>query len=199
MTTQVIPELTRLVSQGDGTHRVTLRLQPAALGDVRVVLTVRGGDVRVSLAAGSEARTALLADAPALHRMLTGSGAESIRIVVRDPVGGPGTLAPTATSSTAGAPTSSAPAAPSATPSVPPTDGSGGSTGSGASSAADAGAFGPGHHSSPGHGGSGEGQAWTPGHTPATDGRSNSGSLPASHRTIDQDAVAPLSGVDVTM
>jgi len=186
VTTQVIPELTRLVSQGDGTHRMTLRLQPAALGDVRVVLTVRGGEVRVSLAAGTEAQSALLADAPALHRMLAGTGAESTRIVVRDLAGAqPGTLAPPSSAATPNSTQPSAPVAPSTA-----------STGVGADGT---GAFGPGHHSSPGQGSSGEGQAWTPGRTPATDGRSTDGSHPATRQTIDQDTVTPTVGVDVTM
>ncbi len=183
VTTQVIPEVTRLVSQGDGTHRLTLKLQPAALGDVRVVLTVRGGEVRVSLAAGTDARAALLADAPALHRMLSGTGAETTRIVVRDLLGTqPGTLA-AATSDQTPANTSQV-AAPA------------NSNGVGADGT---GAFGPGHHSSPGHEGPGEGQARTPGHTPATDGRSRDGGHPVTGRTIDQDTVTPSSGVDVTM
>jgi len=177
VTTQVVPELNRLVSQGDGTHRVTLRLQPAALGDVRVVLTVRAGTVRVSLAANADARAALLADAPALHRMLTGTGAESTRIVVRDLLGTqPGTLAPATPVSSSNDATTSDP----------------GNTNN-------SGAFGPSHHDSPGHRAPGEGQARTPGHTSAMDGRSSDGGHPVPRRPIDQDTVTPLAGVDVTM
>jgi len=179
ITTQVVPELTRLVSQGDGTHRVTLHLQPAALGDVRVVLTVRGGEVRVSLAADGDARAALLADAPALHRMLTGTGAESTRIVVRDLLGAqPGTLAPAA-------------------PVASSNDATGG--GNDPANTNGSGAFGPGHHDSPGHRAPGGGQARTPGHTSAMDGRSSNGGHPVPRRPIDQDTVTPLAGVDVTM
>jgi hypothetical protein len=79
-----LPETARLVSRGGGTHRITLQLQPAALGEVRVVLTVRGGEVRVSLAAGAEARSALLHQAPELHQMLERAGALSPQIVVRE-------------------------------------------------------------------------------------------------------------------
>lgn len=84
VSTQVLPELARLVSQGDGTHRITLHLQPAALGDVRVVLTVRAGQVHVSLAAGDAARATLLREAPELHRMLDRLGAGQTQIIVRD-------------------------------------------------------------------------------------------------------------------
>ena len=55
----MIPEIATLTSRGEGVHRVTLQLNPRALGDVRVVLTMRHGDVHVRLAAGPEARAAL--------------------------------------------------------------------------------------------------------------------------------------------
>ena len=84
VTAQVFPEVTRLVSTGNGTHRVTLQLNPAALGEVRVTLTVRAGVVRVSLAASSEAQASLLHGAPELRRLLELTGASDTRIVVRD-------------------------------------------------------------------------------------------------------------------
>ncbi len=86
VTAQVFPEVTRLVSTGTvtGTHRVTLQLNPAALGEVRVTLTIRAGVVRVSLAASSEAQASLLQGAPELRRLLELTGASDTRIVVRD-------------------------------------------------------------------------------------------------------------------
>lgn len=96
VTGQVFPEVTSLVSRGDGTHRITLTLNPEALGEVRVVMTVRDGAVHVRLAAGHEARQALVEGSPELTRLLELAGASESRIVVRDlPAGsastGPGT------------------------------------------------------------------------------------------------------------
>jgi flagellar hook-length control protein FliK len=81
---QVVPEVTRLVSRGDGVHRLTMRLQPEGLGDVRVTLTVRDGEVDVRLAAGDDARRALLEGAPELRRVLELAGATEARVLVRD-------------------------------------------------------------------------------------------------------------------
>jgi flagellar hook-length control protein FliK len=81
---QVIPEVTSLVSRGDGTHRITLSLNPEALGEVRVVMTVRDGSVHVRLAAGHEAHQALLEGSPELTRLLEQAGATETRVVVRD-------------------------------------------------------------------------------------------------------------------
>ncbi len=93
----MIPEVTRLVSQGNGTHRLTMTLRPEALGEVRVTLTVRDGEVRVRFAAGEEAQRALVEGAPELRRVLELAGAGDTRVVVRDlaqPVT-PGTTSPT--------------------------------------------------------------------------------------------------------
>ena len=79
---QVIPEVTRLVSDGDGVHRITLQLNPRALGEVRVVLTMRQGDVHVRLAAGSEARAALTASSADLTRALERAGFAEHRITL---------------------------------------------------------------------------------------------------------------------
>ncbi|HET6561860.1 MAG TPA: flagellar hook-length control protein FliK [Marmoricola sp.] len=79
---QVFPEVTRLVSRGDGTRRITLQLSPEALGDVRVVLTVRNGEVQVRMSGGEQAQQALLAGAPELHRLLDAAGATSSQIQV---------------------------------------------------------------------------------------------------------------------
>lgn len=103
VTAQVFPEVTRLVSTGTGTHRVTLQLNPAALGEVRVTLTVRAGVVRVSLAASSEAQASLLHGAPELRRLLELTGASDTRIVVRDlPIGAAPVTAPPSASTDTG-------------------------------------------------------------------------------------------------
>jgi hypothetical protein len=84
VTRQVFPEVTSLVSRGNGTHRITLTLNPEALGEVRVVMTVRDGAVVVRLAAGQDAQQALADGSPELTRLLELAGASETRIVVRD-------------------------------------------------------------------------------------------------------------------
>jgi hypothetical protein len=81
---QVFPEVVRVAGNGEGTHRVTLRLQPEFLGEVRVVLTSRKGELQVSLSAGPEARHALTQGAPELRRLLESIGSADARIVIRD-------------------------------------------------------------------------------------------------------------------
>ncbi|MFL6024303.1 MAG: flagellar hook-length control protein FliK [Marmoricola sp.] len=81
---QVFGEVTGLTSRGNGTHRITMKLQPEALGEVRVVLTLRAGAVHVRLAAGDEAKAALLEGSPELKQLLERAGATETRIVVRD-------------------------------------------------------------------------------------------------------------------
>ncbi len=81
---QVIPEVTRLFSNGEGVHRVTLELNPKALGEVRVVLTVRHGDVHVRLAAGSEARAALALSSGDLNRALEHIGIKEHRLTLAE-------------------------------------------------------------------------------------------------------------------
>ncbi len=81
---QVFGEITGLTSRGNGTHRITMKLQPEQLGEVRVVLTLREGTVHVRLAAGQEARAALLDGSPELSRLLEHTGATETRIVVRE-------------------------------------------------------------------------------------------------------------------
>jgi flagellar hook-length control protein FliK len=76
--------VTRLVAAGNGTHRIRLQLEPEALGEVRVVLTVRNGEVHVQLSAGDDAQRALLEGAPELRRLLELTGASDTKIVVRD-------------------------------------------------------------------------------------------------------------------
>lgn len=99
---QVFPEVTRLASTAsNGTHRITLTLQPEQLGEVRVTLVVRDGSVHVRLAGGDGAEgaavhRALAGGAPELQRLLERTGAEA-RVSVRDPfapllpAAGPGT------------------------------------------------------------------------------------------------------------
>ena len=82
--TQVIPEITRLVSDGEGVHRVTLQLNPKALGEVRVVLTMRQGDVHVRIAGGEEARHALAASSAELTRALQHAGIDEHRLTLTD-------------------------------------------------------------------------------------------------------------------
>ncbi|WP_028656832.1 flagellar hook-length control protein FliK [Nocardioides sp. J54] len=103
---QVFPEVTRMASTaGNGTHRITLTLQPEQLGEVRVTLVVRDGSVQVRLAGGDGAEgaavhRALASGAPELQRLLERTGAEA-RVSVRDPFA---PLLPT-TAATAGAST----------------------------------------------------------------------------------------------
>lgn len=84
VTPQVFPEIARLVAAGSGTHRVRLQLEPEALGEVRVLLTIRNGEVHVRLSAGDDAQRALLEGAPELRRLLEALGAGETRITVRD-------------------------------------------------------------------------------------------------------------------
>lgn len=101
---QVLPEVVRLVGSASTptTRRVTLQLAPEALGEVRVVLSVRDGAVQVSLAAGQEAQRALLEGTPELRRLLEATGAGDARIVVRDLATPPTT--PAAAAGTTGQP-----------------------------------------------------------------------------------------------
>jgi hypothetical protein len=84
VTDQVFGQVTRLVSRGDGTHRLMLRLHPADLGEVKVVLTVKGGAVDVTLSAGPAARDALREGSPQLRALLELAGATTGQVTVRD-------------------------------------------------------------------------------------------------------------------
>jgi hypothetical protein len=66
-----------------------MRLQPEALGEVRVTLTVRDGAVQVQLTGGDDAARALAEGAPELRRVLEMAGATEARVVVRDLAGQP--------------------------------------------------------------------------------------------------------------
>ncbi len=82
VTGQVFPEVTRLVARGDGTHRITLKLAPEALGEVRVVLTLRGGEVQVRVSGSEAAQRALSHGSAELHRLLESAGARRTEIAV---------------------------------------------------------------------------------------------------------------------
>jgi flagellar hook-length control protein FliK len=84
---QVFPEVVRIATSPDGPQRVTVRLNPESLGEVRVVLTSRRGGLEVSLSAGSEARRTLVEGTPELQRLLDAVGRTDARIVVRDATG----------------------------------------------------------------------------------------------------------------
>lgn len=81
---QVFGEVTSLASRGNGTHRITMTLNPESLGEVKVVMTVRDGAVHVRMAAGHEARTSLVEGSPELARLLEHAGATEARVVVRE-------------------------------------------------------------------------------------------------------------------
>jgi hypothetical protein len=90
---QVFPEVLRATTNAEaGTSRVTIKLNPESLGEVRVVLTQRGGELEVSIAAGSDARRALTDGASELRRLLESVGRPDSRILIRDLPNGP--LAP---------------------------------------------------------------------------------------------------------
>ncbi|NYI99823.1 hypothetical protein HNR19_000522 [Nocardioides thalensis] len=82
----VLPAVMQLATKGNGTHRISVTLQPEHLGEVRVTMVVRDGEVRVSLAADSQsvAKDVLLQGAPELRRLLEATGATDTRVVVRD-------------------------------------------------------------------------------------------------------------------
>jgi hypothetical protein len=84
VTGQVLPEIARLVTRGDGTQRVTVKLAPEALGEVRIVLTVRRGEVHVRMTGSEAAQQALLQGQSDLHRLLAGAGATTSSVQVGD-------------------------------------------------------------------------------------------------------------------
>lgn len=99
---RVVAEVTRLASDPNrSSHRMTLRLDPGTLGEVRVVLAMRDGAVRVRLAAHEVAHEALAAAAPELRRLLEDAGQQA-RVVVRELATPPAGVAPAAPSSDGG-------------------------------------------------------------------------------------------------
>ena len=85
VTNQVFPDVARLITRADGTQRITLRLTPDNLGEVKIVLTVRDGAVQVDLSASAHAAEALRSGAHQLHRLLELAGATSSQIKLLDP------------------------------------------------------------------------------------------------------------------
>jgi hypothetical protein len=81
---QVLPTLPRMVSRGDGTHSLTLKLHPADLGEVHLTVTVKNGTVDVTLAAGAAARDALRDGAGQLRSLLDVTGHTAGQLVIRD-------------------------------------------------------------------------------------------------------------------
>lgn len=85
---QVFDEVVRMSAAETGpTKRVTLLLQPANLGEVRITLVTRQDQLHVSLAAGDDAARTLLAGTSELRRLLESVGASDARITVREPTG----------------------------------------------------------------------------------------------------------------
>lgn len=169
VTRQVFPEVVRVVNNPHGPQRVTIKLNPEALGEVRVVLTSRAGQLEVSLAAGSEARAAIADGASELHRLLDQVGRGDARVVVRDLVG------------TAPATTVSQPAATSSGSGVPTDLAGGAGTGTGR----------PGGESATG----GQSRNHTNGSTNATDGTQ----APTNPSRSTESVTRTHSGLDVTM
>lgn len=204
-----IADATARMATTSGTTRITLQLAPEALGEVRVVLTARGGGLQVSLTAGPEARAALQRDGSLLHRMLGDTGASATRVVLRDPVTGAVTAtlptpaaAPAPTHAQAGAASGQLLSSSTALPmgSLPPLAAQDptaattatatplpASTGDGSGSAAHAGG---GQHQQ-------DRSARTHPGRPATDGDHLVGADAPASRT--RPATAPASGVDVTV
>lgn len=81
---QMLSEVPRMVSRGDGTHRLTLKLHPADLGELRLTVTVKNGAVDVTVAAGRAAREALRDGSPELRSLLQLTGHTAGQLVIRD-------------------------------------------------------------------------------------------------------------------
>lgn len=84
VTAQVFPVIPALVTRGEGTHTITLRLHPADLGEVHVNVTVKQGVVDVTISAGAEAQQALRSGSGELRTLLDLAGAATGQLVVRD-------------------------------------------------------------------------------------------------------------------
>jgi flagellar hook-length control protein FliK len=86
--TQVSRRLVPLRRGPDGTHRLTIRLNPEGLGPISVVAQVRKGAIAVQITGGTEAgRAALQATLPDLRRDLMEAGFGSCSLDVQQ--GGP--------------------------------------------------------------------------------------------------------------
>jgi flagellar hook-length control protein FliK len=88
VTTQVFDAISKLVARPDGSHRVTLKLNPAELGEVEIIMTTRHGSVRVELHGSDEATAALRSGTHELFRLLEATpGTTSTHISVRETTG----------------------------------------------------------------------------------------------------------------
>lgn len=81
---QVTPALARVVTRGDGEHRLMLKLHPADLGEIHLTVTVRGEHVDVEIAAGAQARDVLRDGSAHLRSMLESIGRSTGQLVLRD-------------------------------------------------------------------------------------------------------------------
>jgi flagellar hook-length control protein FliK len=81
---QVTPVVSRMVSAGEGSHRMVLRLHPADLGEVQLTVTVRGESVDVTVAAGHEARELLAGGSHELRALLDSIGRTAGQITFKD-------------------------------------------------------------------------------------------------------------------
>ncbi len=85
---QVFDQVVRMnAAEGGQTKRVTLLLQPAHMGEVRITLVTRQDQLHVSLAAGDDTTRTLLAGTSELRRLLESVGATDARITIREPSG----------------------------------------------------------------------------------------------------------------
>jgi hypothetical protein len=81
---QVTPALARVVTRGDGEHRMMLKLHPADLGEIHLTVTVRGEHVDVEIAAGAQARDLLRDGSAHLRSLLESIGRTTGQLVLRD-------------------------------------------------------------------------------------------------------------------
>ena len=99
VTAQVFPEIGRLAvrasSSGEGIHRITLNLHPETLGDVRVTLAFRNGEMKVNIHAATEAGRMMAESLPELRRLLAQAGAGEALVAVRDTAAGGAVLSST--------------------------------------------------------------------------------------------------------
>ncbi len=81
---QIAPHVTSLAESGPGVHRLSLTLDPAELGQVRVVLVQRHDEMHVVLSASEGARAALQQGSPELRRLLDAVGLPEARVTITD-------------------------------------------------------------------------------------------------------------------
>ncbi len=87
---QIAPHVTSLAESGPGVHRLSLTLDPAELGEVRVVLVQRHEEMHVVLSGSDTARAALQQGSPELRRLLDAVGLPDARVTIADPGTGSG-------------------------------------------------------------------------------------------------------------